>query len=102
MGKDTSLATALRSNNEDARNASGSHAPVPAAIDKPKSNQPLTSKCERYATTAPRSREPKIGSPISQMSKTTSKNSSCNKCWEQKGRIFKALEPDGLGESYSL
>ena len=102
MERDTLLAIALRSSSEDASNVSGNHALAPAAIDKPKSNQLITSKCERFATTAPRNREHKIGSPTSQMNKMTSKSSSCNRCWEQKDRIFKALEPDGLGESYSL
>ena len=102
MGKDTLLAIALRSNNEDASNVSGNHALAPAAIDKPKSNPLITSKCERSVTTVPQNREHKIGSPTLQTNKMTSKNLSCNKCWEQKDRIFKALEPDGLGESYSL
>ena len=90
-----------RSNNDFASNASGSHALAPVAIDKLKSSQ-ATNKYERSATTTPRNKEPKTGSPTSLTNKMMSKNSSCNRCWEQRDRIFKALEPDGLGESYSL
>ena len=95
------LATALRNNDNLANNVSGNHALAPAEIDKPKWN-PTMNKYVQSAMTAHPNKGPRIGSPILPMSKTTSKNSSCNKYWEQKDRIFKALEPDSLGESYSL
>ena len=101
MGKGISLAIAPRNSDSPANDASGNHALAPVEIDKLKSNQ-ITSKYVRSVMTALRNKEPKTGSPTSLTSKTTSKSSSCNKCWEQKGRIFKTLEPDGLGESYSL
>ena len=96
-----SLAIAPRSSSGFASNDSGNHAPVPAAIDKPKSKATMN-KYERFVMTALRSKGPKTGSPTSPTNKMTSKNSSCNKYWGQMDRIFKALEPDGLGESYSL
>ena len=101
MERDISLAIVPRNSDDPANNVSGNHALAPVAIDKLKSSQ-ATNKYERSATTTPRNKEPKTGSPTSLTNKTTSKNSSCNRCWEQKDRIFKALEPDGLGESYSL
>ena len=101
MEKGISLAIAPRNSDNPANDASGNHALAPVEIDKLKSNQ-ITSKYVRSVMTALRNKEPKTGSPTSLTSKTTSKSSSCNKCWEQKDRIFKTLEPDGLGESYSL
>ena len=101
MGRDISLVIVPRNSDDPANNASGNHALVPAATDKPKSNQ-IMNKCERSVMTARQNRGPKTGSPTSPTSKTTSRNSSCNRCWGQRGRIFKALKPDGLGESYSL
>ena len=101
MERDTSLATVPRSSDDPANNASGNHALALVAIDKLKSSQ-LTNKYARSVMTAPRNKEPRTGSPTSLTSRTMSKSSSCNRCWEQKDRIFKALEPDGLGESYSL
>ena len=100
MEKDTLLETVPRRNNP-VSDASGSHALAPVAIAKPK-QKPVMSKSERSVMTAHQNKEHRIGSQTSQTSKTMSKNSSCNRCWEQKDRIFKALEPDGLGESYSL
>ena len=101
MERDTSLAIVPRNSDGPASNASGNHALAPVAIAKLKWKQ-VTSKYERSVMTAHQSKEHKIGSQILQTSKTTSKSSSCNRCWEQKDRIFKALEPDGLGESHSL
>ena len=101
MKRDISLAIAPRNSDDPANNASGNHALAPVAIAKPKWKQ-VTSKYERSVMTAHQSKEPRIGSQTSQTSKTTSKSSSCNRCWEQRDRIFKALEPDGLGKSYSL
>ena len=101
MEKGTSLAIAPRNSDNPANDASGNHALALVVIDKQKLSQ-ITNKYARSAMTAPQSKEPKTGSPTSLTSKMTSKNSSCNKCWEQRDRIFKALEPDGLGESYSL
>ena len=101
MGKGISLAIAPRNNDSPANDASGNHALALVVIDKLKSSQ-ITSKCVRSVMTAPQNKEPKTGSPTSLTSRTTSKSSSCNRCWEQKGRIFKELEPDGLGKSYSL
>ena len=88
-------------NNDPVDSASGNHALVPVAIDKQKP-KPITSKYERSVMIALQNKGPKTGSPASQMNKTTSKNSSCNRCWEWRDRIFKALKPDGLGESHSL
>ena len=96
-----SLAIAPRSSNDFASNANGNHVPVPAATDKPKSKA-TTNKYEWFVTTILRSKGPKTGSPTSLMNKTTLRNSSCNRCWGLRGRIFKALEPDGLGKSYLL
>ena len=101
MEKGISLAIAPRNSDNPASDASGNHALALVVIDKPKSNQ-ITSKYVRSVMTVPRNKEPKTGSPTSLTSKTTSKNSSCSRCWEQRDRIFKALKPDGLGESYSL
>ena len=101
MERDISLAIVPRNNNDPVNNASGNHALAPAEIDKPKWN-PTMNKYVQSAMTAHPNKGPRIGSPILPMSKTTSKNSSCNKYWEQKDRIFKALKPDSLGESYSL
>ena len=101
MGKGISLAIAPRNSDNTANDVSGNHALAPVEIDKLKSSQ-LTNKYVRSVMTAPRNKEHKIGSQTSQTSKTMSKNSSCSRCWEQKDRIFKALEPDGLGKSYSL
>ena len=95
------LIIAPRSNNDFANNASGSHTLAPVAIDKLKSSQTMN-KYEWSVMTAPQNKEPKTGSPTSLTNKTTSKNSSCSRCWERRGRIFKVLEPDGLGKSYSL
>ena len=96
-----SLIIAPRNNPDPANNASGNHALALVATSKLKSRRAMN-KYERSVMTAPQNKEPKTGSPTSPMSKTTSKNSSCNRCWEQRDRIFKELEPDGLGESYSL
>ena len=101
MGKGISLAIAPRNSDNTANDVSGNHALAPVEIDKLKSSQ-LMNKYARSVMTAPQNKEPKTGSPTSLTSKTTSKSSSCNRCWEQKDRIFKALKPDGLGESYSL
>ena len=101
MEKDTSLAIAPRNSNNPANDASGNHALALVVIDKRKSSQ-ITNKYARSVMTAPWNKEPKTGSPTSLMSRTTSKSSSCNRCWERRDRIFKALKPDGLGESYSL
>ena len=95
------LAIVPRNSDDPANNASGNHALALVVIDKLKSNQ-ITNKYARSVMTAPQNKEPKTGSPISPTSRTTSKSSSCNRCWEQRDRIFKALKPDGLGESYSL
>ena len=95
------LAIAPGNSNDPINNASGNRAQVPVATDKLKSNQ-IMNKCERSAMTVPQNKELKIGSPTSPMNRTTSKNLSCSRCWELRGRIFKALEPDGLGKSYSL
>ena len=95
------LAIVHRNDSDLASNANGNPVLALAAIDKQKSNQ-TTNKYEQSVTTAPQNRELKTGSPTSLTNKTTSKNSSCSRCWEPKDRIFKALEPDGLGESYSL
>ena len=94
------LVTVHRSSN-CANVASGNHALAPVETIKLKSKV-IMSKCKRSVMTAPQNKEPKTGSPTSQMNKTMSKNSSCSRCWEEKDRIFKALEPDGLGKSYSL
>ena len=99
--RDTLLAIAPRNSNDPVNNASGNHAQVPVATDKSKSN-PVTNKCEQSAMTALWNKELKTGSPISLMSRTMSKNSSCSKCWGLRGRIFKVLEPNGLGKSYLL
>ena len=99
--RDTSLVIAPRSDSDSANNVSGNHALAPVIIDKLKSSQ-TTNKYARSVMTAPRNKEPKTGSPTSLTSRTTSKSSSCNRCWEQRDRIFKTLKPDGLGESYSL
>ena len=101
MGKGISLAIAPRNSDNPANDASGNHALALVVIDKLKSSQ-ITNKYARSVMTAPRNKEPKTGSPTSLTNRTTSKSSSCNRCWEQKDRIFKALKPDGLGESYSL
>ena len=101
MEKDILLAIVPRNSDDPANNTSGNHALAPVAIVRPKSSQ-ITSRCERSVMTALQNKEPKTGSPTLLMNKTTSKNSSCNRCWEQKDRIFKALKPDSLGESYSL
>ena len=101
MEKGILLATVPRSSDDPANNASGNPALAPAVIGKQKWRQ-ITNKYARSVMTAPQNREPKTGSPTSQTNKTTSKNSSCSRCWEQRDRIFKALEPDGLGKSYSL
>ena len=95
------LVIAPRSSSDPVNNANGNHAPAPVATDKPKLNI-ITNKYRQFAMTTPQNKEPRIGSSTSPMNKTTSKNSSCNRCWEEKDRIFKALEPDGLGKSYSL
>ena len=101
MEKDISLAIAPRNSDNPANDASGNHALALVEIDRLKSSQ-LMNKYVRSVMTAPRNKEPKTGSPTSLTNKTTSKSSSCNRCWGQKGRIFKTLKPDGLGESYSL
>ena len=101
MGKGISLAIAPRNSDNPANDASGNHVLALVAIDRPKWRA-ITNKYERSAMTVLQNKEPKTGSPTSPTNKTTSKNSSCNRCWEQRGRIFKELEPDGLGESYSL
>ena len=101
MEKDISLEIVPRNSNDLANDASGNHALDLVVIDKQKSNQ-ITNKYVRSVMTALRNKEPKTGSPTLPTNKTTSKSSSCNKCWELRGRIFKALKPDGLGESYSL
>ena len=99
--KGISLAIAPRNSDNPANDASGNHTLALVEIDRLKSSQ-LTNKYARSVMTAPLNKEPKTGSPTSLMSKTTLKSSSCNRCWEQKGRIFKTLKSDGLGESYSL
>ena len=99
--RDISLAIAYRSHNDPANNASGSHALAPVATARPKSSR-IMNKYERSVMTAPRNKELKIGSPTLPTNRMTSKNSSCSRCWEPMDRIFKVLEPDGLGESYSL
>ena len=97
---DTLLIIAPRSNN--VRDASGNHVLAPVTIAKQKQKK-LTNKYERSAMTAPQNKELKIGSPTSQMSRMMSKSSSCNGYWEEETDwIFKVLEPDGLGKSYSL
>ena len=101
MGKGISLAIAPRNSDSPANDASGNHALALVEIDKLKSSQ-HTNKYVRSVTIALRNKEPKTGSPTSPTSKTMSKSSSCNRCWEQRDWVFKALEPDGLGESYSL
>ena len=101
MERDTLLVTVPRNSSDLDSEGSGNHALALAAIDKQKSKI-TTSKYERSVMTARQNKEPKTGSPTSQTNRTTSKNSSCSKCWELRGRIFKALEPDGLGKSYSL
>ena len=63
MAKGILLVIAPRRNNP-ANDASGNHALVPVAIDKPKWRQ-ITSKYERSAMTAHQSKEPKTGSPTS-------------------------------------
>ena len=94
------LAIAPRNNN-DANGGSGNHALDPAEIDR-QILKKITNKCKRSATTALQSKGPRTGSPTLPMNKMTLKNSSCSRCWELRGRIFKALKPDGLGKSYSL
>ena len=101
MERDILLVIVPRNGNDPVSNASGNHALALVVIDKLKSSQ-ITNKYARSVMTAPRNKEPKTGSPTSPTSKTTSKSSSCNRCWEQRDRIFEALKPDGLGESYSL
>ena len=101
MEKGISLAIAPRNSDNPVNDASGNHALALVVTDKPKSSQ-ITNKYVRSVMTALLNKEPKTGSPTSLTSRTTSRNSSCNRCWEQRDRIFKALEPDGLGESYSL
>ena len=101
MGKGISLTIAPRNSDDLANNASGNHALALAVIDKQKSRR-IMSKCGRSVMTAPRNKGLKIGSPTLLTNKMTLRNSLCNKCWERKDRIFKALEPNGLGESYSL
>ena len=101
MEKGTSLVIAHRNSDSPANDASGNHALALVETDKQKSSQ-ITNKYARYVMTALQNKEPKTGSPTSLTSRTMSKSSSCNRCWEQRDRIFKALEPDGLGESYSL
>ena len=101
MGKGISLAIAPRNSDNPANDASGNHALALVVIDKLKSSQ-ITNKYARSVMTAPQNKEPKTGSPTSRTNRTMSKNSSCSRCWELRGRIFKALEPDGLGESHSL
>ena len=101
MEKGISLAIAPRNSDNPANNASGNHALALVIIDKRKSNQ-ITNKYAWSVMTALRNKEPKIGSPTSLTSRTTSKSLSCNRCWERRDRIFKVLKPDGLGESYSL
>ena len=96
------LAIAPRNSNTHANNASGSHALAPAITARQKSKK-ITNKYAQYAMTIPQNRGPKIGSPILQTSKMTSRNLLCNKSSEEeKDRIFKELEPDSLGESNSL
>ena len=95
------LAIVPRNSDNPANDASGNHALALVAIDKRKSNQ-ITNKYVRSVMTVPQNKELKTGSPTSLTSRTTSKSSSCSRCWERKDRIFKALKPDGLGESYSL
>ena len=99
--RDISLVIVPRNSNDPVDNASGNHALAPVAIGKLKSSR-ATNKYERSVTTAPQNKEPKTGSPTSLMNKTMSRSSLCNRCWEQRGRIFKALEPNGLGKSYLL
>ena len=101
MERDISLAIVPRNSDDPANNASGNHAPAPVVIAKPKLRQ-VTNKYEQSVMTAPQNKGPKTGSRTLLTNKTMSKNSSCSRCWEQKGRIFKALEPDGLGKSNSL
>ena len=101
MEKGTSLAIAPRNSDNPANDASGNHALALVVIDKQTSSQ-ITNKYVRSVMIAPRNKEPKTGSPTSLTNRTMSKSSSCNRCWEQRDRIFKALKPDGLGKSYSL
>ena len=96
------LAIAPRNNNARISNASGSHALAPATLAKQKQKKTMN-KYTRCAMTAPQNRGPKIGSPTLQMSRMTSRSSSCNKSEEEeKDRIFKELKPNGLGESNLL
>ena len=101
MEKGILLAIARRNDNDPVNNVNGNHVLDPAEIARltPKTT---TNKYVRSVMTALQNKEPRIGFPTSQTNKTTSKNSSCNRCWELRDRIFKELEPDGLGESYSL
>ena len=99
--KDILLVIVLKNSDDHANNASGSHTLAPAEIGKLKSSQ-ITNKSVRSVMTVHQNKEPKTGSPTSLTSRMTSKSSSCNRCWEQRDRIFKALKPDGLGKSYSL
>ena len=101
MEKGISLAIVRRNDNDPVHNASGNHVLGPAEIARlmPKKT---TNKYVRSAMTALQNKGPRIGFPTSPTNKTTLKNLSCNRCWEPRDRIFKELEPDGLGESYSL
>ena len=87
--------------NDSVNNASGNHAPAPVVTGKLKSKI-ITNKYERSVMTTHQNRGPKIGSQTSPTNRMTLKNSSCNRYWEPRDRIFKVLEPDGLGKSYSL
>lgn len=100
--RDTWLIPVHRNNSSHESNISGNHDPDPVARAKVKSKKTM-SKYEQSVTIAPQNKELKIGSPTSQMSRMMSKSLSCNRYWEEEmDRIFKVLEPDGLGKSYSL
>ena len=101
MERDTLLVIVPRNSSAPSSEDNGNHARAPVVIDKQKWRI-ITNKCERSVMTAPQNKELKTGSPTSPTNRTTSKNLSCNRCWEQRDRIFKALEPDSLGKSYSL
>ena len=99
--KGISLAIVRRNDNDPVNNANGNHglALVEIARLTPKKT---TNKYVRSVMTALQNKGPRIGFPTSPTNKTTLKNSSCSRCWELRDRIFKELEPDGLGKSYSL
>ena len=101
MERDISLAIVPRNSDDPASNVSGNRVLAPAVTVKQKSKV-TTNKYARSAMTALQNREPRTGFPTLPTNRTMSKNSLCNRCWEPKDRIFKELEPDGLGKSYSL